>query len=171
MNSNKKLYPAFAIGAVLALVVVVLIARVIITANRGTNSTSADMSKPATLTLTSTATANTASVGDLQHITWTSSNYSAATVAINIIRKVSDNPISYELVRQVASSTANDGDAVWVPALSDVGPNTYIQVACVQSAQACTSAPLSEQAVAVVNDGKFSNTASAYQAIEAEYNN
>ena len=97
--------------------------------------------------------------------------YAAPTVAINIIRKTSDNPATYVLVRQVASSTANDGDAVWVPALGDVGPNTYIQVACVESAQACTSAPLNVQPLAVVNDGKNANTASAYQAIEAEYNN
>lgn len=170
MNSSNRIYPVFAVGAVLALVVVVLVARVIITANKG-SGTAANVSQPATLTMTSTATANTASVGDLQHITWTSSNYAAPTVAINIIRKVSDNPAQYELVRQVASSTANDGDAVWVPALSDMGPNTYIQVACVQSAQACTAAPLNDQPLAVVNDGKSSNTAAAYAAIEAEYNN
>ncbi len=170
MNSSKKIYPVFAIGAVLVLAAVILVSRVIITANKGSNDATANVSQPATLTLTSTGTANTASVGDLQHITWTSSNYAAPTVAINIIRKVGDNPAKYELVRQVAASTANDGDAVWVPAPSDVGPNTYIQVACVQSAQACTATPLN-QPLAVVDNGSNSNTAAAYQAIEAEYNN
>lgn len=168
MNSSNKVYTVFAVIAVVVLAVIVAVAHLIVSKN-GNSGASADASQPATLTMTSQSL-NTASVGDLQHITWTSSNYAAPTVAINIIRKTSDSPATYELVRQVASSTKNDGDAVWVPALSDVGNNTYVQVACVQSAQACTAAPLNEP-VAVVNDGRFSNTAAAYQAIEAENNN
>lgn len=169
MNSSNRIYPVFALIAVVVLAIIVAVAHFVIS-NHSNSGSTADMTKPATLAMTSTASSDTASVGDLQHITWTSSNYAAATVAVDIIRKVSDNPTQYVLVRQVASSTANDGDAVWVPAPGDVGPNTYVQVACVPSDQACTAAPLIEP-LTVSDDGKNTNAAAAYQAIEAEYNN
>ena len=74
-------------------------------------------------------------------------------------------------MRQVATSTKNDGDAVWVPAPGDVGPDTYVQIGCVESAQACTGSPIPTESVAVVNDGHNANTAAVYQAIESENNN
>jgi len=168
MKSNNRIYTYLALGAVIVLAIVVMAVR---NSQTGAPSGTADLSQPASLALTSSATANTVAVGDLQHIRWTSTNYGAPTVAINIIRKVGDNPAKYELVRRVTASTKNDGDAVWVPAPGDVGSNTFIEVACVESAQSCTASPIQPQPLAVVNNGTNSNTAAAYQAIEAEYNN
>jgi hypothetical protein len=168
MKSNNRIYTLFAIGALIVLAIVIVAVR---HSPTGSSGSTADLSQPASLALTSSATANTVAVGDLQHIRWTSTNYGAPTVAINIIRKVGDNPAKYELVRQVTASTKNDGDAVWVPALGDVGANTFIEVACTESAQSCTASPIDPQPLAVVNNGSNSNTAAAYQSIEAEYNN
>jgi len=163
MKSNKSSY---AIWTAVLVVVLVLIAGVLLVNKQANRTSTADMSAPASLALVNMNGSETASVGDVEHIRWTSTNYAAPTVSIDIIRKVGDNPAQYELVRQVTSSTANDGDAVWVPAMSDVGPNTYVVVGCAVSDQACTATPLSPQPLAVVNNGQNANTAAAYQAIE-----
>lgn len=107
----------------------------------------------------------TVEVGDLQNISWKSFNYGAPTVAINIIRKVADNPARYELVRTVSAATLNDGSAVWVPAKTDIGSNIIIEVGCTLSAQEC-HASQSQSALAIVDTGRFSNTANTYKAIE-----
>lgn len=109
--------------------------------------------------------ANTIEVGDLQKINWTAVNYAAPTVSINIIRKVGDNPARYELVRTVAPATTNDGSAVWVPAKTDVGTNTFVEVGCTLTAQEC-HASKPTFALAVINTGLYSNTANTYKAIE-----
>ena len=107
----------------------------------------------------------TVNVGQKQDVSWTSSDYKAPTVSIAVIRKVSDNPARYELVRTVTAATQNDGSAVWVPSKSDVGQNTLIQVGCALTAQACT-AGTSNGALAVIDTGKYSNAAATWQAIE-----
>jgi hypothetical protein len=104
-------------------------------------------------------------VGQPQHIKWTSQNYTAPTVTINVLRQVSTSPLSYTLVRTVASATANDGDAVWVPAKSDVGTNIVIEVACAVTNEACQSAR-STTPIAVATGSKSANTASVYSALE-----
>ena len=111
----------------------------------------------------------TADVGQLTSVLWTATNYQPQTVSVSVIRKISDNPARYELVRTVAEATRNDGSATWVPAPKDLGQNTLIQVGCTLSAQACT-AGVSSSPLAVVNDGRFVNTANLYQSIEAAQN-
>ncbi|MDE2040988.1 MAG: hypothetical protein KGI59_01195 [Patescibacteria group bacterium] len=111
----------------------------------------------------------TADVGQIQNVLWKAFNYSPATVSVAVIRKISDNPARYELVRTVAVATANDGAATWVPAPSDAGANTSIQVGCTLSAAACT-AGISASPLAVINDGRYANTANLYQSIEATHN-
>ena len=104
-------------------------------------------------------------VGQIQSIDWTAGNYPAQTVNVNLIRKVSDNPARYVLVRRIALKTQNDGSATWVPASTDVGSGLSIEVGCTLSADACHAAD-SYSALAVVDTGRFANTASAYLAIE-----
>jgi len=111
-----------------------------------------------------------AEVGQRQTIKWSAFNYAPRTVTINILRKVSDNPATYELVRTVADATLNDGVAIWVPSVGEVGDNIYVEVGCVLSDQACTAAE-SSSPLAVIDNGRFSNTAATYQAIEAAENN
>ncbi len=147
-------------------VIVVVIAAVIfgVTMNRAPSQPAASLTGPASLTLTNPS-GGTVDVGQLQHVDWISTNYVAPTVSVNVIRKVSDNPARYELVRTVARATKNDGSAVWVPAAPDVGTSDLIQVGCTPTSQACT-AGVSGSPLAVVNTGAYANTAAAYQAIE-----
>lgn len=82
----------------------------------------------------STNTAGVASVflSQTKEIKWETKNYPANIgVNINLLRKVSDNPVEYELVRQIAKDTANDGLETWLPLSSDGDKsNLYIEVTC-----------------------------------------
>ncbi len=105
-------------------------------------------------------------VGQTQTVAWNSSNYSAPTVKVNVIRKVSDNPARYELVRTISAAKSNNGVATWVPAATDVGNGVSLEIGCAPSSVACHAAEKTDSALAVVNTGAYANTAAAYQAIE-----
>lgn len=123
----------------------------------------------ASLTLKSPVAA-TFAVGQAQTVRWTSKNYSSPTVTVNLIRKVSDNPSTYELVRTIAANTKNDGVATWVPLASDAGTALSLEIACAPSAKACTAGDSLSSGLAVIDNGGNSNTAAIYQAIEQWYN-
>ena len=73
-------------------------------------------------------------VGTENTVRWQAENFpSSGFVHVNLIKKVSDNPVQYELVRQVANYTLNDGEEVWVPERGDVGENVYVEVTCAGS--------------------------------------
>lgn len=108
--------------------------------------------------------------GQTQTVKWSSNNYRLSDVNVNLIRKVSDNPVRYELVRTISDNTKNDGNATWVPAATDVGTDLSIEIGCNLSATACQASNSVSSNLAVINSDRYSNTASAYQAIEAENN-
>ncbi|MDE2038264.1 MAG: hypothetical protein KGI69_03535 [Patescibacteria group bacterium] len=145
-GSDNNKYPLLAAGLLLA-VAVAIGATSLYQGSHPAARPSADASKPASLALLDAG--NVAAVGALQHIRWSSQNYAAPTVSIDLIRKVSDQPAKYVLVRQIASSAANNGDFAWTPEASDAGPGTYIQIACAQSSQACTASPLPPSPVSI----------------------
>lgn len=69
--------------------------------------------------------------GSNQNITWTTENFPAgASININLIKKVSDSPVSYELVRQIATNTENDGSFKWSPKRDELGENLQIEIGC-----------------------------------------
>jgi len=153
------------------LIIVIATAVIILAIAFVTSNKSTDTSVPAdtaSLTLLSPV-GGTVEVGNQTDIRWTSYNYGSDKVAVNIIRKVSENPNMYELVRTVSAGTSNDGSAVWVPATTDAGENTFVEVGCVLSDQACT-ATTPTIALAVVNTGAYANTAAVYDAIEQSQN-
>ena len=149
-----------------AIAIVVAATAVLIGANvtHQTSQQSVSSSSIASLSLTNLS-GGTVDVGQIQHVNWTADNYAAPTVSVNVIRKVSDNPARYELVRTVASAKSNNGSAVWVPAKTDAGTDVLIQVGCAVTSQAGT-AGVSASPVAVLDTGLYDNTAAAYQAIE-----
>ncbi len=69
-------------------------------------------------------------------VKWTSKGFpEGAKVNVNLIRKVSESPVSYELVRQIEKNAPNDGQAKWTPSKSETGDNLYIEVTCSDSLQ------------------------------------
>ena len=116
------------------------------------------------------APSGTIDAGQTQTVTWTSNGAAPSGVSVNLIKKVSDNPAQYVLVRTVAANKSNDGSATWVPAATDVGTGLSVEVGCAPTANACTAAENTEASLAVVNDGRYTNTASAYESIESLMN-
>lgn len=119
----------------------------------------------ALLSITSHNGGGKVEVGQKQAITWTSSNYNSDSVVINILKKVSDNPNRYELVRSISGDISNDGSATWIPAKSDIGSTIVVEVGCKNSTTACNGT-LTASTLAVIDSSRFSNTASAFDAIE-----
>lgn len=71
-------------------------------------------------------------LSDSKEIKWQTKDYPAAVgVNINLLRKVSTNPESFELVRQIAKDTPNDGYELWVKTAQDGNTSDlYIEVTC-----------------------------------------
>ena len=64
-------------------------------------------------------------------VNWQTSNYpSGVGVNINLVRKVSDSPKTFELVRVLSADTTNDGQETWVPQKGEKTDDLYIQVTC-----------------------------------------
>ena len=120
--------------------------------------------EPASLTILAPV-GKTVDVGGFEQVNWLSTNYTPSTVKVNLIRKVSDNPNRYEVVRSIASPTTNDGQAAWVPNVSDLGSPVSVEVGCNMSVNSCTAGNNLSETLAIVNTGNNSNLASTYDAI------
>ncbi|MFA6077038.1 MAG: hypothetical protein WC735_03105 [Candidatus Paceibacterota bacterium] len=67
-------------------------------------------------------------------VNWQTSNYPVdAGVNINLIRKVSDSPRQFVLVRTIETNTPNDKQESWVPLSGENSADLYIQVTCSNS--------------------------------------
>lgn len=110
-------------------------------------------------------------MGQAQTIKWSSSNYDGSTVSIRLIRKVSSNPNRYEVVRTISAATANDGVATWIPSGAEAGVSGLsLEIGCATSAKACQSGTATGSSLAVNRSTRYSNTASAFKALEAVNN-
>lgn len=79
----------------------------------------------------STVNKSSIKTGSSQTITWTTENFPAnALININLIKKVSDSPAGYQLVRQIAIDTENDGSFKWSPKRDEIGENLLIEIGC-----------------------------------------
>ncbi len=66
-----------------------------------------------------------------KEIKWISNNFSSnSTVDINLLRKISGDPIQYELVRKIAENTPNDGSYLWIPKGDELNQGLYLEVTC-----------------------------------------
>ena len=112
---------------------------------------------PAQISVTSSLEKNV-KVGDTQVVTWESKNFpKGAFVNINLIKKVSDSPVRYDLVRQIAQYSPNDGQELWVVTKADLGANLYIEVTCAGSTR--------------FKDGCVSNVGATAFAVETNFSN
>ena len=91
----------------------------------------ANASNEAKVNSVSSVSKSVIKTGSNQSITWTTENFPAeASININLIKKVSDSPVSYELVRQIAANTENDGSFKWSPKRDELGENLQIEIGC-----------------------------------------
>ncbi len=116
------------------------------------------------------AVKNTIEVGQTQKVLWTAKSITAGTVSVNLIKKVSDNPAKYVLVRTISNAKANNGKATWVPATTDVGTGLSLEIGCTPSTKACVAIENNNNDLAVVASNRYANTAAAFRAIETQGN-
>lgn len=73
-------------------------------------------------------------VGEQRAVSWRTENFpNGAFVNVNLLKKVSDSPIKYELVRQITQYGVNDGVEIWKIDKGDMGDKLYIEVTCAGS--------------------------------------
>ena len=77
-----------------------------------------------------------------QSIVWRPQDINSPRVIISLIKRVSTDPDTYDLVRVLASSTPNIGGYTWTIRPNEVSPDTYIEVGCVFSDSECHSLPI-----------------------------
>ncbi len=64
-------------------------------------------------------------------ITWQTADYPQnAGVNINLLKKISASPVSYELVDKIATDAPNTGSFNWIPGPGETGKNLFVQVTC-----------------------------------------
>ncbi len=111
-------------------------------------------SVPASVSTESVVNANgdTASVvlSGAKIITWQTSGYPAnAGVNINLLRKVSDSPRQFAVVRILATDTVNDGQETWTPQSGENTNDLYIEVTCSSTYQFAGGCSLSTEPIKV----------------------
>src|SRR5690348_8731552 len=84
---------------------IVAAALIVTVATRGVHNGA--VANGASLTLTAPVS-GTIDAGQTQTVSWNAENYGASTVDVALIRKVSDNPARYELVRVIAPAKTNN---------------------------------------------------------------
>lgn len=104
----------------------------------------------ASITVTSNIDTSVLEVGEENVVRWQTENFPAgAFVHINLIKKVSDSPLQYELVRQIAAYSVNDGEESWIPEKSDIGEDISIEVTCAGATR------FKDGCVSDINDNSF----------------
>ena len=121
-----------------------------------------------TIVIVDSSTSAVIKTGSEQTVEWKTSDFpKEGKVNINLIRKASDSPVSYELIRQLSVSTDNDGSETWTPERSEIGENLLIEVTCAGSddfQEGCATEAGDGQTFAI--KGSFgSNLASIFDAI------
>lgn len=72
-----------------------------------------------------------AALGYVKSIKWNSSGFpQGATVDINLLKRSSDSPVSYDFVKKIASGYANTGEITWLYTKADMNDDYYVEVVC-----------------------------------------
>lgn len=96
----------------------------------------APLDSTATVSIESVSNSNddltaAAALSGSKTVTWKTSGYPTdAGVNINLIRKTSDSPITYSLVRTIAQDTPNDGKEQWNLGAGENTGDLYIEITC-----------------------------------------
>jgi hypothetical protein len=132
----------------------VIIGAATVAVNNSSSNTPAELAmvsgaSDATIDSVSILVDNAAAAGttNARVINWETSNFPAdSLVTVNLIRKISDSPMSFEMVRTIVTDVPNNSSVSWVPETSEVGDDLYIEVVCsaIQTTGGCrtNSAPI-----------------------------
>ena len=103
-----------------------------------------------TLSVSNVTSPALAVLAGTQVINWKTSNYPANVgVNINLIRKISDSPTEFTLVRTLATDTLNDGEESWIPQSGEDTDDLFIEVICSSTYQFNSGCSLSSDPIKV----------------------
>ena len=84
-----------------------------------------------TLSIVDNISSASAVLAGTKTVNWQTANYPAGVgVNINLIRKISDSPKQFTLVRTLATDTPNDGQETWTPQEGESSDDLYVEVTC-----------------------------------------
>src|SRR3989338_4233180 len=70
-------------------------------------------------------------------------------VNINLIRKISDSPNQFVIVRAITTDTPNDGQETWIPQDGENTSDLYVEVTCLNTYQFTAGCSIFDGAVKV----------------------
>lgn len=73
-------------------------------------------------------------------IQWRPQDINNTTIQVNIVRLINSNPLTYEFVKNISSSTPNIGSFTWIADPDD--PKTDIEISCPPTNAGCTALPI-----------------------------
>lgn len=73
--------------------------------------------------------------------TWTATAIDSPVVQLVLMRLKSSDPINYDLVRVIATTT-NTGSYTWTPTTTDIGADIYLEIGCTPVSHECHALPL-----------------------------
>lgn len=98
----------------------------------GIGQTSAALATISNVSVTQTnSLAGAAVLASSKTVTWQTNNFPTGSgVDINLIRKTSDSPKTYNLIRTVVKNSPNDGKEVWTLQNGEISNDVYLEVVC-----------------------------------------
>jgi len=145
MNKNKYI--------VLFVVIILVIALWAFSSYKSDKSIENTPTSPATvsmLSITNVTSPSSAVLAGARDINWEAGNYPKnAGVNINLIRKVSDSPRQFTLVRVLASDVPNTGKYTWFTQSEDNSSDLYIEVTCSNTFQFTSGCSISTEPIKV----------------------
>ena len=128
--------------------------------------------EPASVDITS-STSGAVDVNSVNIVTWRTENFPVnGKLNISLLKKTSENPDTYELVRTVAEYTQNDGSETWKAERSEIGEELYIQIGCAGTSRYENGCVATESAETLTVTGKSnSNIAAVFGAIGDFFSN
>lgn len=142
MNKNKY------VGVFIAIVVLGIIFWAVSSSKKNEQTPEGEAVTVSTISVTSVTSPASAVSAGAKAINWQTTNYPKnAGLNINLIRKISDSPRQFELVRALAVDTQNDGNETWIPQAGENVGDIYVQVTCSTTYQFASGCSLASEPI------------------------
>ena len=104
----------------------------------------------ATLSVVSDTSSASAVLSGAKTVIWQTTNYPTDVgVNINLIRKISDSPNQFVILRAITTDTPNDGQETWIPQDGENTSDLYVEVTCLNTYQFTAGCSIFDGAVKV----------------------
>lgn len=146
MNKNKYLFVFLIVIILIALGVFFLISRPL----ENEKSSVVNPATVSTLSVSNVSSPASAVLAGAKTINWQTASYPTnARININLIRKVSESPLKFTLVRTLETDAINNGEYLWIPQNGENTSDLYVEVTCSNSYQFTVGCSLSSEPIKI----------------------